>query len=151
RENQRSALAEANGIVYLSWASHGDNGPYHGWIVGYQASNLSLQKVFNTSPNGSASGIWESGGGLGVDPQGNLYFATGNGFLQAGFGGFNPAIGSFSESVLKISTTGALSVADYFTPTDWQTLDQNDSDLGSGGAMLLPDAVGSAAHPHLLI
>src|SRR5262249_48767265 len=80
RENQRSALALTGGIVYLSWASHGDNGPYHGWVVGYQASDLSLQKGFNTSPDGSASGIWESGGGLGVDAAGNLYFATGNGF-----------------------------------------------------------------------
>jgi hypothetical protein len=151
RENQRTALTEANGIVYLAWASHGDNGPYHGWVVGYQASNLSLQKVFNTSPNGSASGIWESGGGLGVDAAGNLYFANGNGFLQSGFGGFNPAIGSYSETVMKLSTTGQLSVADYFTPTDWQNLDNNDADLGSGGTMLLPDAVGSAAHPHLLV
>jgi Bacterial lectin/Legume lectin domain/Fibronectin type III domain len=59
--------------------------------------------------------------------------------------------GNWSESVLKLSTTGQLSVADYFTPTDWQTLDNNDADLGSGGTMLLPDAVGSAAHPHLII
>src|SRR5207237_257826 len=59
--------------------------------------------------------------------------------------------GNWSESVLKLSTTGDLSVADYFTPTDWQTLDNNDADLGSGGTMLLPDAVGSAAHPHLII
>jgi hypothetical protein len=80
RENQRTALALANGVVYLAWASHGDNGPYHGWVVGYQTSNLSLAKVFNTSPYGNASGIWESGGGLGVDAAGNLYLATGNGF-----------------------------------------------------------------------
>src|SRR5262245_17377564 len=86
RENQRAALALSGGNVYIAWASHGDNGPYHGWVVGYRASDLSLQKVFNTSPNGSASGIWESGGGLGVDAQGNLYFATGNGFGT----GFNP-------------------------------------------------------------
>jgi hypothetical protein len=151
RENQRTALTLANGIVYLSWASHGDNGPYHGWVVGYGASDLSLQKFFNTSPNGNASGIWESGGGLGVDAAGNLYFATGNGFAEAGHLGFDPSIGSYSESVLKLSTTGQLSVADYFTPTDWQTLDNNDADLGSGGTMLLPDAVGSAAHPHLLV
>ena len=70
----------ANKTVYLAYASHGDNGPYHGWIIGYNAADLSLQKVFNTSPNGSASGIWESGGNLGFDAQGNLYFATGNGF-----------------------------------------------------------------------
>src|SRR5262249_2218726 len=63
----------------------------------------------------------------------------------------NAAQGSFSESVLKVSPTGQLSVADYFTPFDWKTLDANDADLGSGGTMLLPDAVGSAAHPHLMI
>src|SRR5262249_7518307 len=104
KENQRTALTLAGGIVYLSWASHGDNGPYHGWVVGYQASGLSLQKFFNTSPNGSASGIWESGGGLGVDAAGNLYFANGNGFTQGGNPGFDPAIGSYSETVMKIST-----------------------------------------------
>src|SRR5205807_6141050 len=91
RENQRTALTLANGIVYLSWASHGDNGPYHGWVVGYQASTLGLQKFFNTSPNGNASGIWESGGGLGVDAAGNLYFATGNGFPQGNSQGFDPS------------------------------------------------------------
>src|SRR5205814_10617749 len=73
RENNRAALALAGGNVYIAWASHGDNGPYHGWVVGYSASALSLQKVFNTSPNGSASGIWESGGGLGVDAAGHMY------------------------------------------------------------------------------
>jgi hypothetical protein len=151
REAQRAALTLAGGNIYIAWASHGDNGPYHGWVVGYRASDLSLQTFFNTSPNGNASGIWESGGGLGVDPQGNLYFANGNGFPQGSSLGFNPAIGSYSETVMKLSTTGQLSVADYFTPTDWQNLDNNDADLGSGGTMLLPDAVGSAAHPHLLV
>src|SRR5262249_2241158 len=61
----------------------------------------------------------------------------------------NNGAGSFSESVLKLSSAGPLSVADYFTPFDWKILDQNDADLGSGGTMLLPDAVGSPAHPHL--
>src|SRR5262249_28669062 len=85
KENNRAALqlvtnADTTKTVYIAYASHGDNGPYHGWVIGYGASNLALQKVYNTSPNGSASGIWESGGGLGVDAQNNLYFATGNGF-----------------------------------------------------------------------
>jgi hypothetical protein len=364
KENQRPALALVNGTVYVSWASHGDNGPYHGWVVGYDASNIGAGpvKILNTSPNGSASGIWMSGGGLAFDAQNNIYLATGNGFgtgfgpspvnlvgtsggglgyqwigqsvavtfrafdhsstglatngnftgpnldlggstgidfnagaqattrhvfqatlsysgttltetikdlntgatvmetydvnipqivggntawvgFTGGTGGLNAqqdiqswtysaggttvidhsagfasnsdlqangsssftggvaritpaangqagsvfaknqvdatnfnttfnfqmsagsnpiadgltftiqnaAQGNFSESVLKLSSTGQLSVADYFTPFDWKTLDQNDADLGSGGTMLLPDAVGSAAHPHLMV
>jgi hypothetical protein len=146
RENQRTALALVNGVVYVSFASHGDNGPYHGWVIGYNASNIASGpapgKVFNTAPNGSAVGIWQSGGGLASDSQNNLYFATGNGFGT----GFDPTVGSYSESVLKISTTGQLSVADYFTPFDWKNLDNNDADLGSGGTMLLPDAVSGGKH-----
>src|SRR5262249_35199751 len=67
----------------------------------------------------------------------------------------------WAESVLKLCTTATsqcpgltpsgLKVADYFTPNDWQALDNADADLGSGGTMLLPDAVGSAMHPHLVI
>src|SRR5262249_39772301 len=59
-----------------------------------------------------------------------------------------------SESVLKLSTTASgtsLPVADYFTPHDWKLLDNQDADLGSGGTLLLPDAGGSAAHPHPII
>jgi hypothetical protein len=370
KESQRPALNLVNGFVYVGFASHGDNGPYHGWVVEYNASNIGAgpTHIFNTSPNGSASGIWMSGGGIAADAQNNLYFATGNGFgtgfapsgsnLVGGGGGalgyqglapsvavkfdfwkpsgdhsstglyFNgvepnntpapPSVfrdlagtpinfngnaqgatphtyqvqltydgtnltetitdqnlpmpnsfsttynnvnlpatmggntafvgftggtggatsiqdvltwtynssdhtggfansdlnangsaafsgttlrltnggggqagsvfsknqvnitnfnttftfqprpgsnpiadgmtftiqsgaGSFSESVLKLSTGGPLNVADYFTPFDWRVLDQQDADLGSGGTMLLPDAVGSAAHPHLMI
>jgi hypothetical protein len=91
RESNRPALqivtnADSTKTVYVTYASHGDNGPYHGWVLGYGASDLSVQKVFNSAPNGSASGIWESGGNLGVDAQNNLYFSTGNGF-GTGFDG----------------------------------------------------------------
>jgi uncharacterized membrane protein YbhN (UPF0104 family) len=32
--NQRGALLLANGVVYITWASHSDIGGFHGWIMG---------------------------------------------------------------------------------------------------------------------
>src|SRR5208283_2092422 len=63
--NQRSALLLLDGAVYIAWASHGDNGSYHGWIMSYSAHDVTQQLgVLITTPNGSYGGIWMSGGGL---------------------------------------------------------------------------------------
>jgi hypothetical protein len=153
KENQRPSLQLLNGRVYVGWASHGDNGPYHGWVVGFNETTLQPEKIFNTAPNGGLSGIWQSEGAISTDGR-YLYFAVGNGGGAAGFAAWDPAHGNYSESVLKIDTqaTGTIMpVADYFTPFNWQALDSADADLGSGGVMLLPDSVGSTAHPHLMV
>jgi hypothetical protein len=94
REHQRPGLALDHGMVYVSFASHGDNGPYHGWIVAYSAltgsgSTLSQLAVFNTSPDGGLDGIWQSGGAPSIDPNGNLIFSTGNGTFDKGLAGPN--------------------------------------------------------------
>jgi hypothetical protein len=153
RELQRPALTLLNGIIYVGWAGYNDQRPYHGWITGYQASDLSLQKIFTPSPNTGGGGIWESGGGLGTDGT-FLYLAVGNIFGSTAHPGFNPATGDYAETVLKLDPRApglAITVADYFTPFNWQMLDSQDLDLGSGGTMLLPDSVGSSAHPHLVV
>jgi hypothetical protein len=152
RENNRAALQLVNGVVYVAFASHSDFRPYTGWLLGFNPQTLQPVKVFNTSPNSGGNGLWQSGGPVSADAQGNLYFALGNGFSgPQGQAAYNPALGNWSESVLKLSATGALTVSDYFTPHEWQTLDSRDADLGSGGVMLLPDSVGSVAHPHLMV
>jgi hypothetical protein len=146
RQNQRSGLVLANGVVYVSWASHGDNFPYHGWVIGYDAQTLQQVAIFNDSPNGTQGGIWMAGGAPAVDDNGNLYLATGNGTFDL-TDALSPAYG---DSILRLNSSD-LSVADYFTPWNQAILDARDLDQGSGGVLLLPDSVGSAADPHLLL
>jgi hypothetical protein len=146
RENQRSGLVLANGVLYVAWASHGDNDPYHGWVIGYDAHTLNQVSVFNDSPNGTEGGIWMSGGAPAVDDSGNLYLATGNGTFDVG-SSHSPAYG---DSIIKLAPSD-LSVTDFFTPWNQAHLDGADFDLGSGGVLLLPDSIGSALHPHLMV
>jgi len=92
--------------------------------------------------NGNNGGaIWSSGNGPAADASGNIYVETGNGFFDG--------VNNFSDSVLKISPAGAR--VDYFTPFDQQIMQNNDIDLGSSNPIILPDSIGSVAHPHLLI
>jgi hypothetical protein len=145
RQMNRAALALLNGVVYIPYASHGDQNPYHGWLLGYRATNITQQvAVFNSSPNGSRAGFWQGGGGPAIDSQGNIYLLSGNGT-------FHSASGSYGDSFLKISTTNGLALADYFTPFDTTNLNNIDADLGSGAGIVLPDSVGSTNHPHLFV
>lgn len=145
RHMNRPGLLLQNGVVYLAYGSHGDNGPYHGWIFGYDAATLQPRGVLNTTPNGGLGGFWNGGGAPAADANSNIFCITGNGTFSAG-------TTNYGDSFLKISTTnGALKLADYFTPFNQQALANADADLGSGATILLPDSVGSVAHPHLLV
>ena len=157
QENQRSALTLAGGIVYLAYAGYADTDPYHGWIIGFSATNLAqlTNYVFNTTPNstiaaygGNAAegGIWMGGGGLSVDDNNNLFFEVGNGIFNVTN---NSGKTEYGDSFMKLSTTNGLAVADYSTPWNQATLQINDTDLGSGGLLLLPDQPG--AFTHLLV
>jgi hypothetical protein len=150
REHSRPALTLLNGVVYLSFASHGDNQPYHGWFFGYNATNFSrTPTVFNSTPNGSEGGFWDGGGGPSVDAEGNMYFQTGNGTFDGGT--TLSAAADYSMSLLKFSTSNGLQLADYFAPSNAVALSGEDQDLGSGSPIILPDSAGSAAHPHLVV
>ena len=146
RQNQRAALLLTQGVVYIAFASHGDYGPYHGWLLGYDAATLQQVAVFNATPNGGAGGIWQSGGGPSADTSGNIYVITGNGTFDANVGGMD-----FGDSFLKLSTqAGGLTVADFFTPFNQASLEANDLDLGSTDPLLLPDQT-DTDHPHLVL
>ncbi|HUI42114.1 MAG TPA: pyrrolo-quinoline quinone [Terriglobia bacterium] len=146
-EGQRSGLALVNGTVYVAWASHEDTDPYHGWLIGYNAATLAQVAVFNSTPNGSRGGFWMAGGAPAADSDGNLYILTGNGSFDANL--TTAPNNDFSESVLKITTTGGLSLKDWFTPFNQDYYTQNDLDLASAGVTLLPDQ--PSAPVHLLV
>jgi hypothetical protein len=142
----RAGLMLLNGVVYVAWASHGDSGPYHGWVTAYNAQTLGLVALFNNTPNGQLGGIWMGGGGPAADGAGNIYVSAGNGTFDV-TGSSSPAYG---DSVVRLDPTTGLNVADYFTPFDQANLDNNDLDLASGGVMALPDQTGTAT-PHMLV
>jgi len=143
-ENPRAALLLANGNVYLSWASSCDVGSYHGWMLAYDARTLRRKAVFNDSPDDEQSGIWAGDTGPAADSSGNIFVATGNGKFDASTGGRD-----YGDSVLKLAGND-LAVRDYFTPFDQQKLSDSDSDLGSGGPLLLPDQPGAHRHEVLM-
>ena len=169
RQMIRPALVLYGGRVYLASASHGDNGPYHGWILTYDASSLTLNGVWNSTPNGSQgeAGVWQGGGGVIIDPaNGYIYAETGNGDFDGvntngtitglNSSGF-PVNADYGDCFVKLaldSTTSqtsqgpngwGLKVLDYFSPYNNAQLDSGDVDLGSGGPTLLPDSVGSTS------
>ena len=144
---ERAALLLLHGTVYTSWTSHCDEAPYFGWIVAFSGSTLSRTAVLNVAPNSGGVGpaIWMSGGGPAADSAGNIYLLTANGAFEPTLdaNGF-PIAQDYGNSFLKISTAGgSLRVADYFTMYDEIAESAADQDLGSGGAMLLPDLTDS--------
>jgi len=131
--NQRCGLALYNGIVYVAFASHGDKGLYHGWLLGYDASTLQQVSAFATTPNGLQGGIWMSGGAPMIDDEGNVFVVAGNGSFDAQ--------SDYGDSLLKLGSAGTSSfgVIDFFTPFDQEALDALDIDFGSSGVIALPD------------
>ena len=145
RENPRAALLLANGTVYICWSALEDILPFHGWVIGYNESTLLQAGVFNTTPNGSEGGIWQSGDGAAADANGNLFVVTSNGTFDGSTGGVD-----YGDSVLKLSASnGVLALADSFTPVNQASLSSLNWDLGAGGTMLLPDQ--SGAYPHVML
>jgi len=146
---ERQGLLLLNHVIYTGWTSHCDFRPYTGWLIGYNESTLTQTSVLDVTPNGSEGSIWQAGTGIAADGQ-NLFFLDANGTFdttlnQKGF----PIKGDYGNGFLKVSTAGKLHVADYFNMYDTVNESDNDTDLGSGGALVLPpltDVNGKTRH-----
>jgi hypothetical protein len=137
---QRPALLLLNGTIYVAFGSIGDITPYHGLLFGFDEATLVQKAKWNSAPTGAGGGgIWMSGASPTADSLGNIYVSIGNGEVDGKT--------NFGESAVKLSPT--LSVLDYFTPYNYNSLNTNDVDLGSGSVVVVPNQPG--AYPHELI
>jgi hypothetical protein len=125
---QRPALLLLKNNVYMGFASqkHESTNPFHGWLLGYNATTLKQTYVLNTTPDGGEGGLWMSGRGPAADRDG-FTVITGNGDVGTR---------ELGESFVRIGTNHKL--LGTFTDPNWETLNTYDYDLGAGGALLLP-------------
>ena len=127
--NQRSALLLVNETIYIAWASHGDNGDYHGWIMSYSAQDVSQQLgVLITTLNGTEGGVWMAGGGLSSD--GSYIFAG------VANGTCDPSTQDYGDSMLKLSPNN-LQIIDSFSAFNYDELNSYDDDFASAEPLLI--------------
>ena len=137
---ERPGLLQIGNTILTTWSSHCDIRPYTSWVMAFSADTLAQTSVLNLVPNGSEGGIWMAGTAPAADSAGNIYFLEGNGTFDTALTaqGF-PSSGDCGNCFVKLSSSGALTLADYFTMHNTVSESNADADLGSGGAIVLPD------------
>jgi hypothetical protein len=131
RHMNRPGLLKAGNAIYLGFASNCDIGPYHGWVLGYDATTLQQTAVHVDTPSGSEGGIWHGGVGLNADENGDVFYVSGNGTFDG--------VSNFGNSVVRLKPgASGFTVGSFFTPFDSSDANDGDLDLGSTGGMLIP-------------
>ncbi|SEI15227.1 PQQ-binding-like beta-propeller repeat protein [Paraburkholderia hospita] len=147
---ERQSLLLLNGNVYTAWTSHCDVAPYNGWVIAYSADTLAQTGVLNVTPNGTGGAIWMSGAGMASDGQ-SVYFLDANGTFDTTLDASgSPVNGDYGNAFIKLGTSNGLNVTDYFVMANTATESQADEDLGSGGALVLPDLTDASGAVHHL-
>ncbi|MBZ5589838.1 MAG: PQQ-binding-like beta-propeller repeat protein [Acidobacteriia bacterium] len=166
-------IAVASGTPYLyvtNGGYPGDAGDYQGHVTAIDLST-GTQRVFNANcsdrtchltENGSGdcsrpqpdcpavqTAIWARAGVVFVAELGQLFMATGNGRYNAVSGGSD-----WGDSVFAINPDGTGNGSgwplDSYTPTEYQSLQDADADLGSTAPAILNVPAGSVV-PHVAV
>ena len=108
-----------------------------GWLAAVDTAAAKVKSAFAAvaMPHRGSGGIWGAGGPA-VDAQGNVFVVTGS-----GFDGYQNRPHDWTQSVLMLSQPGAegFVLRGTYTPFNYCETAKMDIDLGSGGALLLPD------------
>jgi hypothetical protein len=131
-QQQRPALGIVGSILYVGYGSKRDCNIWHGWLVGVPIDNPSSVTAWAAATATGAKGgaIWGVGG-IASDGK-NPFVTTGN---TSGTGGDWDG----GEAVIRFQPGPIFSddPIDFWAPTNWQSLDQIDGDLGSSGPLLV--------------
>ena len=126
-QQQRPALALANGYVYIGFGGNGgDCGQYNGYLVA-APENGSSSLLSYEIPTTNGGPIWGPSGPAIDNSSGDVFISTGNSNSTTTY--------DYGNSVIKLSPT--LKVLGYFAPSDWAALNSGDLDLGSVGPTIL--------------
>lgn len=160
-----AASRDGRRFLYMPTAGYpgdpGDEGDYQGHVTAIDLAT-GQQTVFNALCSDRAihfdasltpasdcahvrSGIWARSGVVYDSATDRVLFTTGNGDFDGNLGGRN-----WGSSVLSVapdlSAPGGLP-ADSYTPADYQSLSDQDLDLGSSGPLLLPRSTAAGMPP----
>ncbi len=150
---QRPGLLLMNGVVYAAFGGNCDTPPFQGWIAGVSTTSAEITTLW-TDAKGNGGSIWQSGGGLISDGEGQIIFTSGQGWSPLPGPGDEPHEGNLGSAVvrLQVEPDGHLKAKDFFAPYNSEELDREDWDLGSGAPLALPSPYfGTATTPHLLV
>jgi len=141
-QNQRAAVALLDGRVFIAFSgNYGDCGDYHGIVLG--VATTPPQPVAAWSTRALKGGIWAPGGISSDD--GNLFFSTGNTDGAEEWGDGESAFRTGPD--LRHST----SPRDFFAPSDWKQLDDDDLDLGGTNPLPIDLATASGTARLLVV
>ena len=132
-QQQRPALGIVGNILYVGYGSMGDCPFFHGWLVGVPINNPAIVTSWAAATIGggiSGGSIWGVGG---VASDGN------NPFVTTGNTQFTGGTWCGGEAVIRFQPGPIFSgsTSDYWVPTNWLQLDNDDLDLGGSGPLLV--------------
>jgi len=133
-QGERSAVLLFGGNLYVVYAGRsGDCGTYRGTVAQIDTTTPGITAAWQTGVNGG--GIWAQGGLAGDGKY--VFVTTGNTMGASTWSG--------GEAILRFLPGLAFngSSKSYFAPSNWQTLDNEDADLGGTEALPLTIANGS--------
>jgi hypothetical protein len=176
--NEEPGVTTLTSTPYNGWLAEVAAAYSGGTLTVSLAGSFTTEPLPSSTTN--QNGLWMGGAAPAVDLSGNVYLASSNaapanGATEYGWNGTAGSSGEWAHSLLQISnnSSGVPIVTDFYTPNDWPqlnggltnenvcvlpgslscttTLLSGDTDLGSGGVVLLsPTFSSSLAYPELI-